>query len=478
MERAQLLKEARLKKRLTREQVAERCGVDPSTVKRWENGTSTPQPINLYSICEVYSMTPQELGFQELLLTGETPVVTQNTTILDNEEEEEEEDAIMLFRRRDLTSHLMSIVWNWLFSCHHARYQELQTLIALKLEEYSRMHPDNINRRNVLRRMALLAIDICALSVRQLVLKRPIEEILTYCASGIVACWYLRKGKELAFANDAIAKYIPTLKEIAKSAQEPQRIAAAELLAQSLLLKATCIEQLYGNYTASLLYRKQAETYSEQARNLTLSIAAMRAQAVSYNRANNWEQAMLTTAKAKNMIEASEKKSLSLMLQSYVHVGLANYQAHTGAKYKQDALTSLGQAQTAFDAAMENKEIAPIWIGYDEGNLLLNGGLAYHHLGMSQKAIDSFAMIDNLTDSQETCRVESFIDQVMAEVNREDRSPDLTFCIDRWKQGIQGAIAMHSEEKFTLSIQVYATMRAVWRGEQRIKDLHDYIVHW
>jgi transcriptional regulator with XRE-family HTH domain len=478
MERAQLLKEARLKRRLTREQAAERFGVDPSTVKRWENGTSTPQPINLYSIMEIYDITPQELGYYELPSTEDAPVVTQNATTF--EDEEDEEDVITSFRKQDLTSYLMHIVWNWLLSCHHARYQELQTLITLELEDYSRMHPDNINRRNALRRMALLAIDLCALSAHQPVMQRPVEEILTYCASGIVACWYLRKGKELAFADGAVSKYIPTLKEIAKSAQEPQRIAAAELLAQSLLLKATCVEQLYGNYDASLLYRKQAETYSEQAGNLTLSLAAMRAQAVSYDYADDWERAMHTAAKAKNIIETTEAKETphSLMLQSYVYAGLANYLAHMGPAYKEDALISIGQAQAAFDEAVENKETAPIWIGYDEGNLLLNSGLAYHHLGMPQKAIDSFAKIDQLPVAHETNRVGSFIHQVVAEVNREDRSPDMAFCIDRWKRGIQGAITLHSGQVFNEAIQVYGTMRVVWRGEQRIKNLREYIKHW
>jgi transcriptional regulator with XRE-family HTH domain len=476
MERAQLLREARLKKRLTREQAAERLGVDPTTVKRWENGTSTPQPINLYSITEVYGITLQQLGISEFPSTEETPIATQNAMDFEGEDEE---DAITVFRKQDITSRLTQLVWNWLLTCHHARYQELQTLIALELEGYSRMHPDTINRRNALRRMALFAIDLCALSAYQPVIKRPIEEILTYCASGIVACWYLRKGKELAFVNDAVSKYIPTLKELVKSAPEPQRKAAADLLAQSLLLKATCVEQLYGNYAASLQYRKQAETYSEQTGNLALSVATMRAQAVSYDYADNWERAMHTTIKAKNAMESAETKEVpSLMLQSYVYVGLASYQAHTGTMYKQDVLAFIERAEEAFRAAQENKETAPIWIGYDEGNLLLHRGRAYHHLGMPQKAIDSFARIGNLKDSFETYRVEALINQTMAEVNREDRSPDMAFCIDRWKQGIQGAIALHSNEKFTRAVQVYTTMRAVWRGEQRIKNLRDYIKHW
>src|SRR5689334_11468427 len=99
MERAQLLKEARLKRRLTREQAAERFGVDPSTVKRWENGTSTPQPINLQSICEEYGLTPQALGVYELSSIEETHVATQHAITLDAEEEEEE-DAVTSFRKQ------------------------------------------------------------------------------------------------------------------------------------------------------------------------------------------------------------------------------------------------------------------------------------------------------------------------------------------------------------------------------------------
>jgi tetratricopeptide (TPR) repeat protein len=166
------------------------------------------------------------------------------------------------------------------------------------------------------------------------------------------------------------------------------------------------------------------------------------------------------------------------MLQSYVYAGLANFQAQAGLKYKQDALTSIELARATFDQAVENKEPFLVGTGFNEGNLLLHSGLAYHHLGMQQKAIDSFARISNLTGPYESYRAESFIDQVMAEVNREDRRPDMDFCIDRWAQGLQGAIALRSEAKFTLAIQVYATMRAVWRGEQRIKNLRKQIEHW
>lgn len=482
MERAQLLKEARLKKRLTYEQAAERFGVDPSTVKRWENGKSTPQPINLYNIAEIYSITLEELGFHELPSAEGTPVATQNATTFD---EEEEEDATTSFHKQDLTSRLMYIVWNWLISCHHARYQELQTLITLELEGYGRMHPDNINRRNALRRMALFAIDLCALSARQPVIKRPVEEILTYCASGIVACWYLRKGKELAFADDAVSKYIPTLKELAKSAPEPQQKEAADLLAQCLLLKAPLAWALKTPHD-SVIYAQQAEIYGEQAGSLLLRILALRAQAAAHYYANHWMSALQTAEKAKSLLEERDKrdkqKQLSVsqpaeepipqLVHSYIYAGLATYQARNGYSYKDDALLSLKKAHRTF-----SDEQAPIWIDHNQANLILNDGMTHYHLGLCQSAIGSFAQISTIPTRSESIYVEALIDQVMAEVSRDDRLRDMAFCIDHWTQGIQQAKALQSQQRINESIQAFTAMCIAWPGEQQIKNLREYIVH-
>ena len=482
MERAQLLKEARLKKRLTREQAAERLGVDPTTVKRWENGTSTPQPINLYSITEVYGLTLQQLGLSEFPSTEETPVATQNATTF---EDEEEEDAITSFRKQDITSRLTHLVWNWQLSRHHARYQELQTLIALELEGYSRMHPDNINRRN-----ALLAIDLCALSAYQPVIKRPIEEILTYCASGIVACWYLRKGKELAFADDAISKYIPTLKEIMKTAPPAQQKIAADLLAQCFLLASFFANHLSSRNNVSLYYAQQAEYYSEEMQNPGMQIVALRAQANAYDFANDWESALKVTQKAKYLLEERDrqdkqksassqlaKEPLPPLLESYVYAGLADYQSHTG--QQQEVLTSLKKAHVAF-FAQSSHDPPPIWVTHihSEASVLLHDGLAHYHLGLYKEACDTFGKIGALQETSETTRVEALITQVMAELQREDKPRDMDRCIHHWEQAIQKATTIQSEQWFNASVAAHTAMRAAWPGEERIKNLRDQIKHW
>jgi hypothetical protein len=97
---------------------------------------------------------------------------------------------------------------------------------------------------------------------------------------------------------------------------------------------------------------------------------------------------------------------------------------------------------------------------------------------MQEDAIKSFAGINYLEGIAETTRIESFTDQVIAEVNHDDRPRDMDFCIDRWEKGMQGAIALHSKEAFAEAQVAYAAMRGAWPGEQRVKKLSEHIQHW
>src|SRR5436305_14573556 len=95
---------------------------------------------------------------------------------------------------------------------------------------------EDITRRSVIRHLALAPIDILKLSAACAVFRFPAEDILAHCTAGIVACWSLRHGTELALADDIVSYYIPTLKEIVRTAPVVQRKVAADLLAQCYLL--------------------------------------------------------------------------------------------------------------------------------------------------------------------------------------------------------------------------------------------------
>ncbi len=105
-------------------------------------------------------------------------------------------------------------------------------------------------------------------------------------------------------------------------------------------------------------------------------------------------------------------------------------------------------------------------------------GDARYHLGMSQQALACFVKIDQLPIAHETNRVASLLHQVMAEVNRGDKTHDLDFCLERWQRGIQGAIAMRSEQTLTEAIHAYTALCIAWPGEKRVKQLRESIIRW
>src|SRR5581483_8283346 len=169
MERTRL-SQARHKRFWTLEEAAERIGVDPASLSRWEKGKSSPPPVNVQRLCNAYGMTAQQLGLEDETLSG----YGQNTPPV--------EDALTPFQQQDLTLRLMRIVGQW--SHQSARYSVLQTLITQELEQS--MNEDlqaQLTRRDALRRLALLPVELLGLSAMGAVLKFPIEEILAHCAA-------------------------------------------------------------------------------------------------------------------------------------------------------------------------------------------------------------------------------------------------------------------------------------------------------
>ncbi len=127
-------------------------------------------------------------------------------------------------------------------------------------------------------------------------------------------------------------------------------------------------------------------------------------------------------------------------------------------------------------------ETVPLWIDHSIGNLLLNDGLTHAYLGLYKGAIDSFEQIqmDNANDITIPlgCRIEASIEQITAEVSRDDQPRDMDKCITLWMQGIEGAKILRSNKHFGDALVAYTAMRATWPGETRIKDLREHMLHW
>jgi transcriptional regulator with XRE-family HTH domain len=481
-ERAQLIA-ARERLHLSQQEVAQELGVSKAAVHRWEKKGDVPQPYHLRELCKLYGMSARDLGFAEITVDVQTVTDLEQTSEPDN-------DALEAFRRRHVLRRIEVMIWNW--SHRDARYHWLQGAILAELED-DNMMDEVMSRRDVLRSLALLPVDMSKLSVRGAVFKSPVEDILAQCAAGIVACWHLRKGDELAFADQTVSKYIPTLKAIVQTAPSMQQKAAADLLVQCLLLKSALAWNV-STTSVAVSYAQEAELYCGTAKNRLLHITTLRLKAAALWYTNQWKQALRAAEQAKHLLEERDKQDkqkqpsvssqpakepIPQLVYSYVYAGLATYQAYDG--NKEDALLSLKKAHTSFFAQSDG-ETVPIWIDHSIGNLLLNDGSTHAHLSLYKGAVDALALIDTRYADDPTiplsCRLEALLDQVTAEVSRDDNQRDMQRCIALWKKGMQGAQTLQSDKKFNEALQAYRTMQVAWPGEMQVRNLREHIVHW
>jgi len=466
---------ARERMGLSLQQVARHVGVTKTTVYRWEKEGVIPQPEHLIKLRQLFGMSAAALGFPETVVEA---VATDGFQY----------ESLTIYRAEDAALRIQKIVWDW--SRSDARYHILQTAIILELEDNSM---EDLTRRSVIRHLALVPIDMLKLSTACAVFTFPIEIILAHCAAGIVACWHLRKGKELVRADDIVAHYIPTLEEIVKTAPaEVQRKAAADLLAQCFLLRAVLTWGISTAYDA-IGYAQEAKNYSATAEKRALEIVALRVKAAAHWYAHQYKQALQAALQAKYLLDERDKhdrqktvssrsaeEPIPLLVYSYVYAGLATYQARDKVE-KGNALLSLKKAHETFFARPPD-EVVPLWVDHSIGNLLLNDGSTHALLGKHKAAVDSLSQITTKRPLDATipfsCRIEAMIDQVTAEANRTDQLRDKTGCITLWTSAIEGAIALHSEKNFNMAIQAYAAMCAAWPTEQDVIDLREHIVHW
>jgi hypothetical protein len=394
----------------------------------------------------------------------------------------EQEDACTQFLASDLTMRLDRVMRAWFLRKDSARYHELQKLLIEELERKDNtMQEHPMSRRDVLRRLASAPVELYSLKLTAPMLIYAPDEFLPRCAAGITACYYLRKGKDLAFVSDTVSRYILTLEDLVTNGKGTQRKDAAELLAQCLLLKGLCVNHTHADPLAALAYAKQAESYAKLAGHPMLTIVIVRQQATFSDYAEDWEQALSTAERAKNIMEAAnqgktaEDAPVSSRVQSFVHAGLADFQAHGGRV--QEALKSLRLAEETFEAS-KDEPLPPVWVTYDEASLYQREGLTYSRLDNQTAAITSFARIDGLADAPEVLRTDSFTAQVMAELNRSDKPRDMEFCLENWQKSLLGAIATQSRQQFKEAKVAYVAIRAAWPSEQRIKKLSEQIRPW
>ncbi len=472
---------ARARKHWTLEKAAELLLVDVNTLSRWERGKATPRAYNIQRLCEVYETTAVDLGLQEEE-PGAGAWPSSLVTPSEQEREETLQEQVTAILRQDVTVHLLKIVWTW--SRRNTNYDELQRLIMQKTEDNDTVNQENtpsINRRDALRHLALLPLELCGLTALGLVLKSPVEEILTQCAAGITACLYLSKGQheDMTLASSVISAYLPTLKTIVKDVPV-YRKQAARLTAQSYLLKATLAVHSQGAKQAAQ-YGELAAIYSEESGDFPLRLVVLKRLAWMYACDKQMKQALEKVLQARQLLQQSAIP-VAPVIQSSIYGGVAKYQAQNDPKG--DGLTALQLAhQYEMLAATDSSDGWSSFSDHNYSTYLMDESLTYYYMRQYDQAfasltqaIDPETLKAKIPISSERIRIEIINHQVLASLKSPKRDRELT--IHLWRAGIQGARILQSEQRFQEASAAFEMMECLWPEDLRKMGLQDEMTRW
>ena len=338
---------------------------------------------------------------------------------------------------------------------------------------------DPMSRRDALRRLALLPIELYGLSALAKATGRPTEDILPQCAAGIVACQHLGQGQheDLTLAASVLASYLPTLKGIVRDSSK-HRAQAAGLTAQTLLLSSTLSVHSQGPQHAARL-AEQAATYSQESGDFPLQMVVLRRLAWIYNLNKKKQLAVEKALEAKQPLEQA-RRPISPLIQSSIYGGMAKYQAQNG--LADNALIALEQARELFSSSSPGDEVYS-YADHNYSNLILDSGLTYYYLRQYDKAfaalseaIDPETQTARVPMSSERIRIEIINHQALASLKRTKKERELS--IGLWKAGIQGAQALRSEQRLTEAHTAFEVMEGLWPGDSAIDELRDLLNHW
>ena len=468
MERKKL-KNARQLSRLTLAQAAEKLQVDVNTLWRWECGKTSPRAYNVVELCRLYKHSAAELDLEE---SFDNNLQTSSHPAFPDDSRKQMFGALL---REDLTLTLQEIVLTW--PAYDTHYRQLQAQIQQVTEDFCAMNhsPDPIiTRREALRRLAFLPVQLCSLSSLDAVFLRSCEEILTQCAAGIAACEELSNEGDLTTSFALLATYLPTLIAIVRDNATHRQSAA--LLATQCLLAQTILATHLAGYPQALSYAQQAVTYSEAAGDVLLRITALGRLAWVYS-SNNQRRTALEKALQTQALFHQNNAKLSSNVQSYVYGVLAKNQAAN----RLDA-TAQQSLQKAHEAFFEPISLHPYNMKHDLANFLLDDGVTHLFMAKPEAALQTFTKmirLDDLTSHIPLSKrlrpeVVNNLTLTLLKIPQKDME-QIIFC---WRSGLQEAQSLQSEQRFEESIHLQELMEIVWPGEKRVIELRDLIVHW
>ena len=167
--------------------------------------------------------------------------------------------------------------------------------------------------------------------------------------------------------------------------------------------------------------------------------------------------------KYQEAIEVSNHASPLLLGQAYI--GLAEVQARLGQKAEAERLQRL--AQDTFPEYPED-DLHFSYTHFNHFTRVNFEGLMYLHLGLPEKAWESFASIDkNIPTNLVPQRVELLSRQALTSVALNDLEQSCTYV----EQALLAALKLGSDLRYSEVCETYVQMQGKWKNEAPVRRL-------
>jgi transcriptional regulator with XRE-family HTH domain/tetratricopeptide (TPR) repeat protein len=476
MKREKLVR-ARIKKGLSQKVAAELIGVSRNTWSLWELGKEDPYPVYVEKLCTFFNIKePSELDLEpRQLRTEQIQESTSSHTppsLLHSQTSFEVYDHPQQF----LPQHSTSLFF------------QTSGIIGEGDGNEPKERGMDEQRRRVLQQLldtitgaavvlspqmtVLLGISGTVLSIPTTTpLLQAAEDIVSFCAKNITACWQSSKGDrhEMLAAKQIISSYLPTLTTLATQPASQDQQLAAHLASQYYRLRS-----LLGYHLENLVVAEEhanhAILYSQLANDPELSASAFIHSAFVYYYMKRPEQAL---ERCQDALRYQDRMTHALLSLLYRIQAACEGQLHLEKK----SIESLGLAYDHFSKHPANRQ-SSVHTSYDHYEMALWNGITHHHLGhydTAQKALESADPLNASSLLPERVRTGFLNNLMFAELQKPAKARDMERCITLWTEAITRAMELGSELRLQEAYQAYKGMLMAFPNEQRVRHLIDRV---
>ena len=454
------LEAARLKKRWSIVVASKKVGVSVNTFNRWERGLQLPQLETLDQLCKAFDMSPEELGFENVIVAKRrTKATIQNQVSTEKSVIDEQLPTNVAIQETPVS----------LPQSQHFR-NELATYVKQvkkSLEEISQAQKSDITEQSegLLRKQAVTllvsapaAVFGLAQDTRELLLYS--DEVLSLSAVSLPLCWQLYYEGGFSELNRILPGYITQLSALAQQPSRHQKW-AANLASQAHQLSYLLALQRQ-DFGTSLKHIQDATHYGQVAVDINLQAASLARKAYVYFCLHHDIQRLQAYQEALRFCNAC-----SPLLKGYIYTGLA--ETHASRKDDTMAHEFLKLARESYPDRPEDDPVYS-YTHFRWPTFYNFAGQVYLHLNQPRQAWGAFANVDKLVPvSEEPYRVELVVNQAATALALGEQEQSCALL----ETAVKSARALGSALRYDEAYMIYERMQEKWGQEPRVKALEN-----